>query len=119
MPPVHSSRTTNNRDHRKGQLGYDTYSPCTLSQHPNTLEHMETTSDIDNRISSFGSLVRTIRLAKSLSQENLAELCKLDRTYIGGIERGERNPTLKNIFRLADALDTSPRTFFDTELESR
>ena len=79
---------------------------------------MKTTAQLDNRISTFGKRLRNIRLRNSLSQEALAELCKLDRTYIGGIERGERNPTLKNIIRIADALNTSPSMLFDTLLES-
>jgi DNA-binding XRE family transcriptional regulator len=45
----------------------------------------------------FGARIRYLRLKQSLSQEKLAEECGLDRTYVGGIERGERNPGLKNI----------------------
>ena len=43
-----------------------------------------------------------------ISQEALGFLSGLDRTYISGIERGVRNPTLRVIWRLADALSTSP-----------
>lgn len=43
-----------------------------------------------------------------MSQERLAEEADLHRTYVGGIERGERNVALKNVFRLTRALGTTP-----------
>jgi len=52
----------------------------------------------------FGERVRTERQNKGLSQEKLAELAGLHRTYIGMIERGEKNITLVNIEKLAKAL---------------
>lgn len=52
----------------------------------------------------FGKRVRHFRKAKKLSQEQLAELSDLHRTYIGSIERGERNITLVNAQKIADAL---------------
>lgn len=52
----------------------------------------------------FGERVRELRKKAGLSQEQFAERCELDRTYIGGIERGERNVSLQNIAVLARAL---------------
>jgi transcriptional regulator with XRE-family HTH domain len=52
----------------------------------------------------FGSLVRDLRQRAGLSQEKLAELAGLHRTYVSGIERGNRNVSLVNIVRLARAL---------------
>jgi transcriptional regulator with XRE-family HTH domain len=56
----------------------------------------------------FGRNVRKMREAKSWSQEDLAEVSSLHRTYISGIERGARNPTLSVVLRLANALGVSP-----------
>jgi transcriptional regulator with XRE-family HTH domain len=53
----------------------------------------------------FGTRVRKLRLSKGYSQESFAAKCDLDRTYIGGIERGERNVALRNIEVIAKALD--------------
>ncbi|MDX6575142.1 MAG: hypothetical protein QOE96_1095 [Blastocatellia bacterium] len=53
-----------------------------------------------------------MRIRKGLSQEGLAALCNLHRTYVGGIERGERNVSLMNILVLARALDVSPSKLF-------
>lgn len=55
----------------------------------------------------FGEKVRKERMKKGLSQEKLGFETGLDRTYISGIERGERNPSLKNIGRIAKALKLS------------
>jgi transcriptional regulator with XRE-family HTH domain len=55
----------------------------------------------------FGRRVRDLRKQAGLSQEQFAERCHLDRTYIGGIERGERNLSLRNIAVLARALGVS------------
>jgi len=53
---------------------------------------------------AFGKRVRELREAKGLSQEQFADKCGLDRTYISGIERGRRNVSLQNIEILAKAL---------------
>lgn len=60
----------------------------------------------------FGQRVRELRAAKGLSQEALALACDLDRTYIGGIERGERNVSLLNIQKIATALGVPLKELF-------
>jgi transcriptional regulator with XRE-family HTH domain len=62
---------------------------------------------------AFGQRVRELRLRRDLSQEALAGLCELDRTYIGGVERGERNISLLNIHKIAVALGAKVRDLFD------
>ena len=57
---------------------------------------------------NFGKQIRFLREQKELSQEDFAEVVGIHRTYIGGIERGERNPTLTTIYKLAKALDVEP-----------
>lgn len=59
-------------------------------------------------IKQFGETVRSLRVAKGLSQEKLAELADLHRTYIGSIERGERNVSLENVEKIATALRVRP-----------
>jgi len=58
----------------------------------------------DPLLVAFGDSVRRQREEKKISQETLAELADLDRTYISDIERGNRNPGIKNIAKLANAL---------------
>jgi transcriptional regulator with XRE-family HTH domain len=72
-------------------------------------------SEKNDKCVAFGRAVRRIRLSLGLSQERLADLANIHRTYIGGIERGERNPTLIMIHRLADALRVSPTRLLEPE----
>jgi transcriptional regulator with XRE-family HTH domain len=51
----------------------------------------------DDVLVRFGKRVREMRAAQGYSQEGFAHACGLDRTYVGGIERGERNIALRNI----------------------
>ncbi|UUO07880.1 helix-turn-helix transcriptional regulator [Blastopirellula sp. J2-11] len=55
----------------------------------------------------FGERVRELRAERGYSQEAFAHICELDRTYVGGIERGERNLALRNIERIAESLGVS------------
>ena len=59
---------------------------------------------LSNIQKQFGNRIRDLRLAKGLSQEELAFRAGIHRTYLGGIERGERNPALKNMAAIARAL---------------
>lgn len=58
-----------------------------------------------NILIKFGNKIQILRKIKNLSQEELAHICGLHRTYIGMIERGEKNITLKSIEKLSKALD--------------
>lgn len=58
-------------------------------------------------LTALGQNVRRTREAKEITQEKLAEKAGLDPTYISGIERGLRNPGIKNVARLAKALGLS------------
>jgi transcriptional regulator with XRE-family HTH domain len=60
----------------------------------------------------FGLHLKKLRLARGLSQEQLGMIAELDRTYISGIERGVRNVSLANIFRIAKALDVPVAALF-------
>lgn len=61
----------------------------------------------------FGERVRELRKIKGFSQEELADKANLHRTYIGMIERAEKNITLINIQKIADALEVELKEFFD------
>ena len=63
-------------------------------------------ADAFNR--AFGAAVRHFREKVQLSQEDLGFESGLDRTYISGVERGVRNPTVKSILRIARALGVKP-----------
>ena len=60
----------------------------------------------------FGKKVRDYRLERGFSQEKLAELSNLHRTYISAVERGVRSISLANIQRLAEALEIKPHQLF-------
>ncbi|WP_145602785.1 helix-turn-helix domain-containing protein [Yersinia intermedia] len=61
---------------------------------------------------NFGERVRNIRLEKKISQEELALTANLDRTYISGVERGKRNLSVVNIYKIAYALGIETKELF-------
>lgn len=64
---------------------------------------------------TLGRNVRRLRLEKAWSQERLAFECELDRTYISGIERGVRNPSISIVSRIAAALGVAPARLLDLD----
>ena len=60
-----------------------------------------------------GARIRELRSRRGWSQEHLGEVSGLDRTYIGGIERGERNLSLLNLERIATALGVLPHELLE------
>lgn len=65
----------------------------------------------------FGLHLKKLRLKRGLSQERLGMIAELDRTYISGIERGVRNVSLTNIFRIAQALNVPAAELFHSDAE--
>ena len=65
---------------------------------------------------SFGQYLKVLRLNKNFSQEKLAQITGLDRTYISLLERGQRQPTLKTLFRICGAIEIKPSDFI-SEIE--
>lgn len=70
-------------------------------------------------LKQFGDRVRELRKAQGLSQEDLAEKASLHFTYVGGVERGERNLSLKSIERIASALKIDIRELFALHLSEK
>jgi transcriptional regulator with XRE-family HTH domain len=63
---------------------------------------------MEHNLTNFGIILQNERKKNTLSQEKLAELSGLHRTYISDLERGIRNPTITTIFTLCKALSTTP-----------
>jgi transcriptional regulator with XRE-family HTH domain len=64
--------------------------------------------DEAGQLAKLGHAIRTLRTATGLSQEALADAAGIDRSHMGRIERGQRNVTILNVVRIADALDRRP-----------
>lgn len=62
---------------------------------------------------AYGEKVKAIRKSQNVSQEKLAELADLDRTYISDIENGKRNVSIETVFKIAKALDKPMVSFFE------
>ena len=73
------------------------------------------------RLSGFqklvGNRIRSLRKARGMTQEGLAELAELHSSYIGGVERGERNMSLETVEKICRALDVQAYEVFHFELE--
>ena len=67
----------------------------------------------DPFLSAFGSHLRALRKNSGLSQEETADRAGIHVTYLSGVERGLRNPSIKNVRRLADALGIPTKELFD------
>lgn len=65
--------------------------------------------------SELGQRIRALRKERGFSQEGFADACGLHRTYIGGVERGEYNIALDNIYKIAAALNLPMAALFTTE----
>lgn len=70
-----------------------------------------------DQLRQFGARVRELRLKIGWSQERLAHECQLDRSYIGSVERGERNVSLVNIHKIARALGVAPSKLLEAACE--
>ena len=66
-------------------------------------------------LEKIGNRIRELRIEADLSQEKLAFACELDRTYIGSVERGERNISVINLRKIAKALNQEITTLFNIE----
>lgn len=64
-------------------------------------------------LAHFGKKVQAIRASQKISQEKLSELSELDRTYISSVERGQRNISILNIIKIADALNVKPGSLLE------
>ena len=67
-------------------------------------------TDTNGHLAKLGKAIRVARLERGLSQEALADAAGIDRSHMGKIERGERNVSVLNVARVADALGTSIAT---------
>ena len=67
----------------------------------------------DLQLATFGSVIRELRKERGLSQEAFADLAGIDRSYMGHIERGEKNVTLSKIYQLSHALGVKVSAVFE------
>ena len=70
-------------------------------------------SSPSSHLLAFGERLRELRVERGLSQEALAHKARMHRTYLGSVERGERNVALVNIYALAKALEVDVKQLFD------
>ena len=94
-----------------------TYSLSRNRHHNNTLFLVNNSTGNGNLLRTVGNIVREKRLAKGWSQEELSFNCGLHRTYVGAVERGERNLTLLSLQKIADALGLPLTALFTEQQE--
>jgi len=70
---------------------------------------------MEDIVVTLGKRIRALRLRTGLSQEKFAARAGLDRTYYAGIERGERNPSMKQLAKIAVALDVRIGALFEED----
>ncbi len=70
-------------------------------------------SEPQNPLTAFGRAIRKVRLEREMTQSELARLCGMHRTYIAGVERGERNISLLSMIRIAERLETELASLFE------
>jgi transcriptional regulator with XRE-family HTH domain len=70
-------------------------------------------ADDEKRLRAFGKRLRGLREQQGFSQEELAHRSRLHRTYISSVERGQRNISLLNIYRVAEGLDVPPTALIE------
>ena len=73
----------------------------------------------NEQLIKFGVRIRELRKAKNWSQEELADQSGFHRTYIGMIERGERNPSLLNILKFAKTFQLTLTELFNYEIDKK
>ncbi len=64
-------------------------------------------------LKQLGNRIRAFRTSQNISQERLAFICNLDRTYVGSVERGERNVSVLNLNKLSVSLNVTLAQFFE------
>ncbi|PJF39945.1 MAG: XRE family transcriptional regulator [Phototrophicales bacterium] len=73
----------------------------------------DSSKDTTASLIAFGQMIRTLRKARGWSQDEFAAYCNMHRTYIGSIERGEQNISLKNIVKISRALNMRLSELFE------
>lgn len=80
--------------------------------HDNMVKAKDSSKEKSPELVAFGDAVRSQRKARGYSQEAFGDVCGIDRSYMGGIERGEHNLALVNILKIIAALELRPSEFF-------
>jgi ribosome-binding protein aMBF1 (putative translation factor) len=80
-----------------------------------TAQHERVSKRVDAVAKSLGKRIRQLRTHKGWSQEYLAEEAEMHRTYLWGIEQGVRNPSIRHLTQIADALGVSVAALFSAD----